>query len=168
MALGLLLADLLPLYGRWINNFGTIRMLGLPPMPVTAEKERDWYEGRARAKNDLMFTIYGRETLRPVGSTGLHGLDHRNRSAPSASSSGNPSAAARDTARRRRASCSTTPSPRSGCTTSCLPCLRSTPQVCGCVFANGSHIANRFYVAVGREGHLQAHHLVDAVALLRG
>ena len=90
MALGLLLADLLPLYARWIKNFGTIRMLGLPPMPVTAEMERDWYEGRARAENDLMCTIYERETLRPVGNTILHGLDHRNRSAPSASSSGNP------------------------------------------------------------------------------
>jgi RimJ/RimL family protein N-acetyltransferase len=71
----------LPLYGRWINDFGTMRMLGLPPIPVTVEKERDWYEGRARAENDLMFTIYERETLRPIGNTGLHGLDHRNRSA---------------------------------------------------------------------------------------
>jgi RimJ/RimL family protein N-acetyltransferase len=81
VALGPLLADLLPLYGRWINDFSTIRMLGLPPIPVTTEKERDWYEGRARAENDLMFTIYERETLRPIGNTGLHGLDHRNRSA---------------------------------------------------------------------------------------
>ena len=30
VALGPLLADLLPLYERWINDFGTIRMLGLP------------------------------------------------------------------------------------------------------------------------------------------
>jgi RimJ/RimL family protein N-acetyltransferase len=81
VALGPLLADLLRLYGRWINDFGTIRVLGLPPIPVTAEKERDWYEGRARAENDLMLTIYERETLRPIGNTGLHGLDYRNRSA---------------------------------------------------------------------------------------
>jgi len=81
VALGPLRADLLPLYGRWINDFGTMRMLGPPPIPVTVEKERDWYEGRARAENDLMFTIYERETLRPIGNTGLHGLDHRNRSA---------------------------------------------------------------------------------------
>jgi len=80
VALGPLRADLLPLYGRWINDFGTMRMLGPPPIPVTVEKERDWYEGRARAENDLMFTIYERETLRPIGNTGLHGLDHRNRS----------------------------------------------------------------------------------------
>jgi RimJ/RimL family protein N-acetyltransferase len=28
-----------------------------------------------------MFTIYERETLRPIGNTALHGVDHRNRSA---------------------------------------------------------------------------------------
>ena len=81
VALGPLREDLLPVYGRWINDFATIRMLGLPPRPVTAEKERDWYEDRSKAENDLMFTIYERETLRPIGNTGLHGLDHRNRSA---------------------------------------------------------------------------------------
>ena len=81
VSLGPLRADLLPLYGRWINDFGTIRMTGLPPGPVTAEKERDWYEDSAKAENDLMFTIYERETLRPIGNTALHGLTHRNRHA---------------------------------------------------------------------------------------
>ena len=82
VALGPLRADLLPLYGRWINDFGIIRMTGLQAGPVTAEKEREWYEGRAKgADNDAMFTIYERETLRPIGNTALHGIDHRNRSA---------------------------------------------------------------------------------------
>src|SRR3712207_3748365 len=83
VALGPLRRDLLPLYGRWINDFSTIRMRGLPPGPVTAEKEEAWYEGRAKPENDkdAMFTIYERKTLRPVGNTGLHGIDHRNRSA---------------------------------------------------------------------------------------
>jgi hypothetical protein len=43
VALGPLREDLLPLYGRWINDFRTIRILGLPPAPVTAEKERDYH-----------------------------------------------------------------------------------------------------------------------------
>ncbi len=81
VALGPLREDLLPAYGRWINDFATIRILGLPPVPVTAEKERDWYEDRSKAENDLMFTIYERESLPPIGNTALHGLDHRNRSA---------------------------------------------------------------------------------------
>ncbi len=81
VALGPLREDLLPAYGRWINDFATIRILGLPPVPVTAEKERGWYEDRSQAENDLMFTIYERESLPPIGNTALHGLDHRNRSA---------------------------------------------------------------------------------------
>jgi RimJ/RimL family protein N-acetyltransferase len=81
VALGPLRAELLPLYGRWINDFRTIRMLDLPPAPATAEKEQDWYEGLSKGENDIMFTIYERETLRPIGNTALHGLDHRNRSA---------------------------------------------------------------------------------------
>jgi diamine N-acetyltransferase len=82
VALGPLRADLLPLYGRWINDFGTIRMLGIPPLPVTAEKEQEWYEGRAKeSEKHVMFTIYERETGRPIGNTALHDLDHRNRSA---------------------------------------------------------------------------------------
>ena len=81
VALGPLREDLLPVYGRWINDFGTIRMLGLPPAPVTAEKERDWYEDRSKAENDLMFTIYERATLRPIGHTDLFHVDYRNRTA---------------------------------------------------------------------------------------
>ena len=82
VTLGPLRADLLPLYGRWINDFGMIRMLGMQALPVTAEKERDWYEQRARkSESDVMFTIYERETSRPIGNTALHGIDHRNRSA---------------------------------------------------------------------------------------
>lgn len=56
VALGPLRAELLPLYGRWINDFRTIRMLGLPPAPVTAGKEQDWYEGRSKGENDMMLT----------------------------------------------------------------------------------------------------------------
>ena len=81
VALGPLRAELLPLYERWINDFRIIRMLDLPPAPATVEKERDWYEGLSKGENDMMFTIYERETLRPIGNTALHGLDHRNRSA---------------------------------------------------------------------------------------
>ena len=81
VALGPLREDLLALYGRWINDFSTIRMLGLPPVPVTAEKERDWYERASSSEESAMFTIYERETLRPVGNTNLFDLDFRNRRA---------------------------------------------------------------------------------------
>jgi len=81
VALGPLRRDLLPLYQRWINNLGTMRTLDLPPYPMTMEKEQDWYDRQSRAESDVQFTIYERETLRPIGNTGLHEVDYRNRTA---------------------------------------------------------------------------------------
>ncbi|CAA9426043.1 Acetyltransferase, GNAT family [uncultured Rubrobacteraceae bacterium] len=81
VALGPLRRDLLPLYQRWINNLGTTRTLDLPPHPTTMEKEQDWYDQQSRAEDNVPFTIYERKTLRPIGNTGLDGVDHRNRSA---------------------------------------------------------------------------------------
>jgi RimJ/RimL family protein N-acetyltransferase len=81
VALGPLRRDLLPLYQRWINDLGTMRTLGLAPLPMTSEKEQDWYDRQSKAEDDVPFTIYERETLRPIGNTGLYGLDHRDRSA---------------------------------------------------------------------------------------
>jgi len=78
VSLGPLRRDLLPLYQRWINDLGTTRTLDLPPQPTTLEKEQDWYEAQTRAQTDATFTIYERETLRPIGNTGLHEIDHRN------------------------------------------------------------------------------------------
>jgi diamine N-acetyltransferase len=81
VALGPLRRDLLPLYQRWINDLGTMRTLGLPPLPMTSEKEQEWYDRQSKAEDDVPFTIYERETLRPIGNTGLHSVDYRNRSA---------------------------------------------------------------------------------------
>jgi RimJ/RimL family protein N-acetyltransferase len=81
VALGPLRRDLLPLYQRGINNLGTVRTLDLPPYPLTREKDEDWYNRQARAEDDVPFTIYERETLRPLGNTGLHEVDYRNRTA---------------------------------------------------------------------------------------
>ena len=41
VALGPLREELLAVYGRWINDFVTKRMLGLPPRPVIVDKEWD-------------------------------------------------------------------------------------------------------------------------------
>ena len=81
VGLGPLRRDLLPLYQRWINDLGTMRTLGLAPLPMTSEKEQEWYDRQSKAEEDVPFTIFERETLRPIGNTGLHGVDHRNRSA---------------------------------------------------------------------------------------
>ena len=81
VALGPLRRNLLPLYQRWLNDLGTMRTLGLSPLPMTSEKEQDWCDRQSKVEDDVPFTIYEKETLRPIGNTGLHGVDHRNRSA---------------------------------------------------------------------------------------
>ena len=81
VALGPLREDLLPLYARWHNDLDAMRMLGDRPGPVTAEEEGRWYEEQVKAEDRAFFTVYERETLRPVGGTNLFGVDFRNRHA---------------------------------------------------------------------------------------
>lgn len=79
VALGPLRRDLLPLYRRWINDFGTLRTLATPPRSITIEQEQEWYEQAAKSESEAHFTIYERANLRPIGNTSLLGIDYRNR-----------------------------------------------------------------------------------------
>ncbi len=82
IALGPVRRDLVPTYQRWVNDFGTARTLALPPGPMSEDAETDWFERVARqGSSDVSFTIYDRESWRPVGITGLHQIDFRNRTA---------------------------------------------------------------------------------------
>ena len=81
VALGPLRRDLLPLYQRWINDFSTLRTLGLPPTVMTLEQETAWYDAQVTSERSASFTIYERATGRPIGNTGLHEIDYRNRKA---------------------------------------------------------------------------------------
>ena len=77
VALGPHRREYLPLYQRWINDFETTRNLGMPLRPITLEAETAWYENTVKgSERDAVFTIYVRETLRPIGSTGLHEIDY--------------------------------------------------------------------------------------------
>ena len=79
IALGPARRDLLPLYQRWINDFEVIRTLGARLRPMTWEAEEAWYV--ETSKSDTLFTIYERATMRPIGNTGLHDIDHLHRTA---------------------------------------------------------------------------------------
>ncbi len=82
VALGPLRKDLVPLYTRWFNDFRTLRTLGAMPHPLTLEQEVQWYERAiTRGDTDIAFTIYEKATSRPIGNTGLHDIDRRNRTA---------------------------------------------------------------------------------------
>jgi diamine N-acetyltransferase len=80
VALGPIRRDLVPVYQRWVNDFEVLRTLGVGgPRPMTTEGEVAWYERTAVSDTDVAFTIYERSSLRPIGSTGLHFVDHYNR-----------------------------------------------------------------------------------------
>lgn len=82
VALGPLRKDLVPTYLRWFNDFSTLRTLSAMPVPLTLEQEEKWYERAiSRGDTDIAFTIYEKATERPIGNTGLHEIDHRNRTA---------------------------------------------------------------------------------------
>ena len=81
VALGPLRRDLLPLYERWINDFEVTVTLGAQMRPMTHEAEEAWYQRAAQGEGSVSFTIYERSTLRPIGNTGLHNIDHLHRTA---------------------------------------------------------------------------------------
>jgi len=82
VALGPLSKDMLPLFLRWINDFGAQLRVSFPvPGPITHEAEEQWYESVSTGSERHTFAIRERESMSPVGSTGLHGIDLRNRGA---------------------------------------------------------------------------------------
>ncbi len=81
VALGPRSRDLLPFYLKWINDFDVTRTLAIGWHPVTWEAEDAWYEDTEKAKDMVMFTIYERSTLRPIGNTALVKIDHLHRTA---------------------------------------------------------------------------------------
>ena len=93
MALGPLRKDLVPTYLRWFNDYGTMRTLGIVPVPLTLEQEEKWYENAiSRGDTDIAFTIYEKANARPIGNVDLHEIDHRNRTAEFGIAIGEPDA----------------------------------------------------------------------------
>jgi RimJ/RimL family protein N-acetyltransferase len=81
VALGPLRRDLTPYYQRWINDFEVTRTLATRLAPVTWEAEEIWYQNAVKGDHSVYFTIFERETLRPIGNTSLGGIDHCHRTA---------------------------------------------------------------------------------------
>jgi len=82
VALGPISKDMVPRFLRWINDFGSQLRVGFPmPGPVTAEFEEQWYESISTGPERNTFVIHELNTMAVIGSTGLHGIDLRHRSA---------------------------------------------------------------------------------------
>lgn len=76
VGLGPIRRDLLETYQRWFNDLRVTRTLGVPMMPMTREAESDWLENALASRSDAAFTIYELATMRPIGNTGLHGINY--------------------------------------------------------------------------------------------
>jgi len=81
VALGPLRRDLLPLDDRWTADLATLRMQGMLPAPATMEWIVARYEAGTRDDGLILFAIYERATMRPIGVTNFHSVDRRNRTA---------------------------------------------------------------------------------------
>src|SRR5262249_30466323 len=81
VALGPRRRDLLPLYQRWMNDFEVTRTLAVGWRPITWEFEEAWWARASQDDRDVGFTIYECASLRPIGTTALHDVDHMNRTA---------------------------------------------------------------------------------------
>ena len=80
VTLGPLRRDLVSLYQRWVNNFGTQRTLGGWPAPITYEREMARYN-QLSVSDEALFTIYVHETGQPIGIAELKEIDQRSRTA---------------------------------------------------------------------------------------
>lgn len=81
VALGPLRRDLLPVYQRWLNDWPAAMWLGRTPGPVTADAQTAWFERLVKSDTDVAFTVYEKETGKPIGNAGLHGIQPINRCA---------------------------------------------------------------------------------------
>ncbi|MGI8857634.1 MAG: GNAT family N-acetyltransferase [Thermomicrobiales bacterium] len=85
VALGPQEREMLPLFHRWHNDWATRRTLDDPPQPWTLDAEGPWNASLQQPEN-AVFTIYERiapdgTAFRPIGETGVYGIDFRHRTA---------------------------------------------------------------------------------------
>lgn len=76
IGLGPLRGDLLDTYLRWVNDLRVSRTLALPSRPHTRAMQERWLEGSLVSRDDVIYTIYVLEAMRPIGNIGLHDIDH--------------------------------------------------------------------------------------------
>lgn len=75
VGLGPIRRDLSETYQRWLNDLRVTRTLALPPAPMTLAAETAWVDATS-VGSDPHFTVYDLATMRPVGTTGLNGVNH--------------------------------------------------------------------------------------------
>ncbi|HEX5506123.1 MAG TPA: GNAT family N-acetyltransferase [Thermomicrobiales bacterium] len=81
VALGPVHRDLEPAYHRWLNDFATLRTMGMVPRPLTAEQTAADIAQDSGGANNAVFVIYEVASWRAIGVGGWSDIDWRNRTA---------------------------------------------------------------------------------------
>jgi RimJ/RimL family protein N-acetyltransferase len=83
VTLGPISRDLVPLYTRWMNDFTTLRTLGVARVgPMTQEQEESWYADTAHNRGGgVLFVIREKATGVPIGNVSLNRIFESDRSA---------------------------------------------------------------------------------------
>lgn len=79
VGLGPLEPTLVPELTRWINNFETVRTLGMAPRPMTRSQEEQWVSRVTSNPDQVIFTIYDLDDMAPVGSVNLFDINQQHR-----------------------------------------------------------------------------------------
>lgn len=77
VGLGPLNASMIPDLLRWINDFETIRTLGMDARPMTRGDEEEWFKRATASTDTVIFAILDLEDTRAVGTVNLFKIDHR-------------------------------------------------------------------------------------------
>ncbi|HEY0068808.1 MAG TPA: GNAT family protein [Chloroflexia bacterium] len=81
VALGPYDKSIVETYHRWVNDFDTLRLGGLPIKPRSLEQLIAAFERWATEDDSVWFLMYEVSTWRPVGWTGIQHIDLHHRSA---------------------------------------------------------------------------------------
>jgi RimJ/RimL family protein N-acetyltransferase len=79
VGLGPLEPSLVPQLTQWINNFETVRMIGMDPRPMTRAEEEQWSQRVTTSDSSVIFVIYDLEDMAPVGSVNLMDINRTHR-----------------------------------------------------------------------------------------
>ncbi len=83
VALGPYHRGMLPLLSRWDNDFEVSFMSGDPLRPIPPDTTNEQYDkyNKEVQHSSVDFIIYEKETLRPIGLTGLRHINYKHRNA---------------------------------------------------------------------------------------
>ena len=77
VGLGPMDASMLETLTRWINDFQTVRSIGMDPRPMTRGEEEGWFNRVTSNPENVIFAVYDLEDVSLTGTVSLFDINHR-------------------------------------------------------------------------------------------